>query len=103
MLLAESIHGGTTMGIRRSHKRHELQAKPANDKLASVEAERSTSPADLPEELIANRAYEKWQLRGCPMGQDGSQDWYEAREELISERLNWAAPREDDAERSTGK
>ena len=91
------------MGIRRSHKRHELQAKQGSDKLASVEAERSTSPGDLPEELIANRAYEKWQLRGCPMGQDGSRDWYEAREELISERLNWAAPREDDAERSTGK
>lgn len=91
------------MGIRRSQKRQESALKHLNNKPAPVEAERSTSPADLPEELIASRAYEKWQLRGCPMGQDSEQDWYAARDELEQERLNWAAPQPDDAVRGTGK
>ena len=59
--------------------------------------------SDLPEELIARRAYEKWQRRGCPMGQDAAQDWYAARAELEQERLGWAAPAQDDRDRSLGK
>ena len=89
------------MGIRRSHKRQESALRHLSDKPAPVEAERSTSPSDLPEELIANRAYEKWQLRGCPMGQDGEQDWFAAKDELEHERLNWATPQADDADRGT--
>jgi hypothetical protein len=54
---------------------------------------------DLPEQLIAARAYEKWQRRGCPMGQDAAQDWYAARAELEQERLGWAAPTPGDRER----
>lgn len=54
----------------------------------------------VPEELIAARAYEKWQLRGCPMGQDGVQDWLAAKAELEEERLNWAAP--EPADRGRG-
>jgi hypothetical protein len=50
----------------------------------------------VPEELIAARAYEKWQLRGCPMGQDGLQDWLAAKAELEEERLSWAAPEPSD-------
>ena len=57
-------------------------------------------PADLPEELIRQRAYEMWERRGCPMGQDGAQDWYAARAELEQERLNWAAPRGHDRDRA---
>lgn len=60
----------------------------------------NSAPDDLPEELIAARAYEKWRLRGCPMGQDGEQDWYAARSELEAERLGWAAPQAGDDQRS---
>jgi hypothetical protein len=60
----------------------------------------SEPPAgDMPDELIAVRAYEKWQQRGCPMWQDSAQDWFAARHELEQERLNWAAPRADDRSR----
>jgi len=47
-----------------------------------------TPPApavELSEALIAARAYERWQQRGCPMGQDGLSDWYAARAELERE------------------
>jgi len=53
----------------------------------------------LPYELIAARAYEKWQNRGCPMGQDGQSDWYAARTELEQERLRWAPPEDEDRNR----
>jgi hypothetical protein len=68
---------------------------------SSDSAAASSAPpaADLPDELIAVRAYEKWRQRGCPMGQDSSQDWFAAKQELEQERLNWAAPREDDRSR----
>lgn len=57
--------------------------------------------ADLPEELIAARAYEKWRQRGSPMGQDSARDWFAARAELEEERLNWAAPESSDRDRGT--
>ena len=59
--------------------------------------------SDLPEQLIAMRAYEKWQRRGCPMGQDAAQDWYAARAELEQERLGWTVAAKDDRERSLAK
>ena len=31
---------------------------------------------------IARLAYEKWQARGCPMGDDG-RDWFEAEKEIL--------------------
>jgi hypothetical protein len=50
--------------------------------------EPTPAPAnDLPDELIAQRAYELWKRRGCPMGQDSERDWYAARAELEQERL----------------
>lgn len=52
--------------------------------------------ADLPEQLIAARAYEMWRRRGCPMGQDSKQDWYAAKAELEQERLGWTAPQPED-------
>lgn len=33
--------------------------------------------------LIARRAYEKWQARGCPQGDDG-RDWFEAEQEVLA-------------------
>lgn len=56
----------------------------------------SASPEDIPDELIAARAYEKWQRRGSPSGDNGSHDWHAARTEIEQERLGWAAPNEDD-------
>jgi Protein of unknown function (DUF2934) len=45
----------------------------------------STPHIDLPEEEIAQRAYELWQARGCPQG-EGDQDWEAAKEQLLAER-----------------
>jgi hypothetical protein len=42
---------------------------------------------EIPEEQIAQRAYELWQERGCPEG-DGSQDWEGAKAELIAARIS---------------
>lgn len=33
--------------------------------------------------LIARRAYEKWQARGCPDGDD-RRDWFEAEQEIAA-------------------
>ena len=54
------------------------------------------TPAEPPDELIRLRAYELWERRGCPMGQDGEQDWYAARDELKRERLGWTTPEQAD-------
>ena len=108
------------MAIRRAHKRQEAEAKRRSDMPAAVTLIKqsdgihgaeaavarartadSSAAADLPEELIAARAYEKWRLRGCPMGQDGEQDWFAARAELEAERLGWAAPQAGDDKRSS--
>jgi hypothetical protein len=43
-----------------------------------------TSPAKIPHEKIAMRAYEKWCSRGRPCGTD-RQDWLEAEAELRAE------------------
>jgi len=56
----------------------------------------SSAPAGIPDELIAARAYELWQRRGCPMGHAGEQDWHAARSELEQERLGWTAPEPED-------
>lgn len=37
-------------------------------------------------EVIARLAYEKWQARGCPIGDDG-RDWFEAEQEIIAARV----------------
>jgi hypothetical protein len=55
-----------------------------------------TRPVDLPDELVAARAYEIWQRRGSPTGQDTSVDWLAAKSELEQERLGWAAPTSQD-------
>ncbi len=33
--------------------------------------------------LIARRAYERWQARGCPDGDD-CRDWFEAEQEVLA-------------------
>jgi hypothetical protein len=71
-------------------------ASPAHD---TSKAGESTF-ADIPDELIAARAYEFWQRRGCPMGHDSAEDWHAARAELTQERLGWAAPEPGDRDRT---
>ena len=50
------------------------------------------SPIAIPDDLIAARAYEIWQRRGCPMGHESEQDWHAARAELEREQLGWTQP-----------
>jgi hypothetical protein len=45
----------------------------------------------IPQERIAQRAYEKWCQRGCPHGTD-QQDWLEAEAELRAEMAGGRAP-----------
>lgn len=40
---------------------------------------------ELTDDMIAARAHEIWQRRGCPMDGDGKQDWYAAVAELQAE------------------
>lgn len=92
------------MGLKRSQKRQSQPPDKRTEKPDPAGLDLNSAPSDLPYELVAARAYEKWQLRGCPMGQEGSdQDWYAARAELEAERLNWAAPQAGDEQRGTGK
>jgi hypothetical protein len=48
------------------------------------------------QEQIAARAYEKWKLRGCPVGDqsDSTRDWYDASEEVQAELERKAYERE---------
>jgi hypothetical protein len=48
------------------------------------------------QEQIAARAYEKWKLRGCPVGDhsDSKRDWYDATEEVQAELARKAYERE---------
>ncbi|HEX4355171.1 MAG TPA: DUF2934 domain-containing protein [Polyangiales bacterium] len=54
------------------------------------------APSDVPDELVAARAYEMWQRRGSPADHDSTRDWFAAKSELEQERLGWAAPTEQD-------
>jgi hypothetical protein len=41
---------------------------------------------EISHESIALRAFDKWLARGCPEGDDGTQDWLAAVAELQRER-----------------
>ncbi len=53
----------------------------------SREIEQTTTSREIEQaswlqaELVAQRAYEKWQRRGCPVGDD-QHDWYAAQAEI---------------------
>lgn len=65
--------------------------------------ETSASPTQagiaIPDDLIAARAYEIWQRRGCPMGHESEQDWHAARAELEREQLGWTQAEPADREK----
>jgi hypothetical protein len=41
---------------------------------------------DTQAEVVARLAYEKWQARGCPEGDD-RRDWFEAEQEITAARV----------------
>ena len=43
-----------------------------------------TEPVTLHESMIAERAYNRWIARGCPLS-DGLEDWFAAQAELQAE------------------
>ncbi|MET0388414.1 MAG: DUF2934 domain-containing protein [Polyangiales bacterium] len=47
-------------------------------------AVRTPREMSLTDELIAERAYNRWIARGCPLG-DGRDDWFAAQAELLAE------------------
>lgn len=51
---------------------------------AAAEAQAAAARPQIPDDVIAVRAFHKWQARGCPIGDDAS-DWFAAREELEAE------------------
>lgn len=57
---------------------------------ASAPSPAVASGAPPPEERIAERAYEKWLGRGCPVGDD-LRDWFEALAELGSGKRDEAS------------
>lgn len=79
-----------------SSRKEPAKAESGSDQIFSPAG---SDPADIPDELIASRAYELWQRRGCPMGHESAQDWHAARAKLEQERLGWAAPEPDDRNR----
>jgi hypothetical protein len=59
-----------------------LKIEPQRDVTTEPEVQtRHSSGVD--EVLVALRAYELWQARGCPVGSD-QEDWFNAEEELRS-------------------
>ncbi len=49
-----------------------------------IATNRQPSYNEVTDEVVACRAYEKWQQRGCPLGQS-EEDWFAARAELEEE------------------
>jgi hypothetical protein len=56
--------------------------RKAPEPRTSAAPAQSAAPApELTREAIAKLAFQKWQKRGCPTGED-QRDWYEAEREL---------------------
>jgi len=54
---------------------------PVSNRTASEPRTSSASNAEVTREAISQLAFQKWQKRGCPTGQD-QRDWFEAEREL---------------------
>ena len=52
--------------------------------MAPAKTPSTATPSAMPMEKIAQRAYEKWLMNGCPHGCD-QQHWYEAEMEIRTE------------------
>lgn len=51
----------------------------------STPATAGSRPGSVSRDAIAARAHQKWQQRGCPLGED-QRDWFEAEKELSAAR-----------------
>jgi hypothetical protein len=58
-------------------------AAPSSNRTASEHHTSAASNAEATRDAIAQLAFQKWQKRGCPPGED-QQDWFEAEQELKS-------------------
>jgi hypothetical protein len=95
---------GTSMSVfkKKSSNRPKPAAAPAvapkvvPQVITPATSSETEAPSDMPDALIAARAYEMWQRRGSPADHDSTRDWFAAKEELEQERLGWAAPTERD-------
>ncbi len=56
-------------------------AAPSSNRTASEHHTSAASNAEARRDAIAQLAFQKWQNRGCPPGED-QQDWFEAEREL---------------------
>jgi hypothetical protein len=62
------------------------QRRPGDLKQETMPAKpRKAAAPELTDREIAQRAYQRWQARGCPLG-DGREDWLAAEAELRAER-----------------
>jgi hypothetical protein len=61
-------------------------------RIVTPPAPTTTPPVAVPQEKIAQRAYEKWLKRGCTHGND-RQDWLDAEAELKAEYRTAATKR----------
>jgi predicted ATP-binding protein involved in virulence len=71
-------------GKRTMAKQKLIEVTSPKADSGEIQAE-TTSLSEIPNELIAARAYEKWEARGCPLWEN-EQDWFAARAELEQER-----------------
>jgi hypothetical protein len=56
---------------------------PSSNRTASEPRTSAPSKTTIAHDAIAQLAFQKWQKRGCPTGQD-QQDWFEAERALKS-------------------
>lgn len=63
---------------------------PKSDKGERTQVATATA-SEISQELIACRAYENWQERGCPLWEN-DQDWFAARAELEQARGTSSQP-----------
>jgi hypothetical protein len=69
------------------HKKGSTETKPVSAGVASKPARPMTGSgvaSPIAHDAIERLAFQKWQKRGCPVGED-QKDWYDAERELKSQ------------------
>ena len=64
-------------------KKTSAETKPASASVTPQSVRPATSAAPIAHDAIERLAFQKWQKRGCPVGEDQT-DWFEAERELKS-------------------
>ena len=63
--------------------KNETTARTGNSTGAETKSDAEATASDDRWAKVARLAYEKWQARGCPEGDDG-RDWFEAEQEVLA-------------------